>query len=37
MNRRWLLSATQLVVVGVVIALYLVLVTRGRVLGELSW
>ena len=37
MNRRWLMSATQLVVVGVVIALYLVLVTRGRVLGELSW
>lgn len=37
MNRRWLLSATQLVVVGVVIALYLVLVTRGRVLGELPW
>jgi hypothetical protein len=37
MNRRWLLGATQLVVVGVVIALYLVLVTRGRVLGELPW
>jgi hypothetical protein len=37
MNRHWLMSASQLVVVGVVIALYVVLVTRGRVLGELPW
>jgi hypothetical protein len=37
MNRRWLMSATQIVVLGVVIALYVVLVTRGRVLGELPW
>lgn len=37
MNRRIVRTGGQLLVVVVIIAIYLVLVTRGRIIGAAPW